>query len=74
VKLFRELFRGRDNVYAVHWEGRNGKAGYSPAYHHVLRIQAQKRLQKPKAYFPLSEQVIYDHLTGKPTAGVHRLF
>lgn len=28
VKLFRDLFRGRDDVYAVHWEGRNnGKAG-----------------------------------------------
>jgi hypothetical protein len=32
VKLFRSLFRGREDVYAVRWEGRNGKAGYSPAY------------------------------------------
>jgi hypothetical protein len=27
LKLFRSLFRGRDDVYAVRWEGRNGKAG-----------------------------------------------
>jgi hypothetical protein len=28
VKLFRSLFRGRDDVYAIRWEGRNGKTGY----------------------------------------------
>lgn len=27
VQLFRDLFRGRDDVYAVRWEGRNGKTG-----------------------------------------------
>jgi hypothetical protein len=27
LKLFRNLFRGREDVYAVRWEGRNGKAG-----------------------------------------------
>src|SRR4029077_20203316 len=31
VSLFRALFRGRDDVYPVRWEGRSGKAGYSPA-------------------------------------------
>ena len=31
VSLFMNLFRGRDDVYAVRWEGRNGKTGYSPA-------------------------------------------
>ena len=31
VSLFKDLFRGRDDVYAVRWEGRNGKTGYSPA-------------------------------------------
>src|ERR1017187_6411512 len=35
VKLFRNLFRGREDVYAVRWEGRNGKVGYSPAYHRI---------------------------------------
>src|SRR5882672_5185506 len=32
VKLFRRLFRGRDDIYAARWEGRNGKTGYSPDY------------------------------------------
>ena len=31
VKFFLSLFRGREDIYAVRWEGRNGKAGYSPA-------------------------------------------
>jgi hypothetical protein len=31
IALFRSLFRGREDVYAVRWEGTNGKAGYSPA-------------------------------------------
>ena len=31
VYLFKDLFRGRDDVYAVRWEGKNGKTGYSPA-------------------------------------------
>ena len=28
VKFFLSLFRGREDIYAVRWEGRNGKAGY----------------------------------------------
>jgi superfamily II DNA or RNA helicase len=72
VKLFRSLFRGRDDVYAVRWEGRNnGKAGYSPAHRRVWGIHNQKNPDPPKEYFPLTDQVIHDHLTGKLTAGVY---
>jgi hypothetical protein len=28
VKLFYSLFRGREDVYAARWQGRNGKTGY----------------------------------------------
>ena len=71
VKLFRSLFRGRDDVYAVRWEGRNnGKAGYSPAHRRVWSVHHS---EQPKEYFPLSDQVIHDHLTGKLTAGVYPL-
>jgi hypothetical protein len=31
IALFRSLFRGREDVYAVRWETKNGKFGYSPA-------------------------------------------
>src|SRR5271166_1879232 len=31
IALFRNLFRGREDVFAVRWEGRSGNSGYSPA-------------------------------------------
>jgi hypothetical protein len=31
IALFRSLFRGREDVYAVRWEGKGGMSGYSPA-------------------------------------------
>jgi superfamily II DNA or RNA helicase len=73
VKLFRSLFRGRDDVYAVRWEGRNGKAGYSPAYQKTWSSSFQKKPDKPKEYFPFTDQVVHNHLTGKLTAGVYPL-
>jgi len=73
VKLFRSLFRGRDDIYPIRWEGRNGKAGYSPAYPKIWSNPFQKKPDAPKEYFPLTDQVIHDHLTGKLTAGVYSL-
>jgi hypothetical protein len=31
IELFRNLFRGRDDVYPVLWQARDGRKGYSPA-------------------------------------------
>jgi hypothetical protein len=31
INLFRSLFRGWDDAYAVRWDGKNGKSGYAPA-------------------------------------------
>jgi superfamily II DNA or RNA helicase len=73
VKLFRILFRGREDVYAARWEGRSGKTGYSPAHRKIWSNSFQKRPDEPKEYFPLTDQVIHDHLTGKLTAGVYPL-
>ena len=73
VKLFRSLFRGREDVYTARWEGRNGKTGYSPAHRKIWSTSFQKRPDEPKEYFPLTDQVIHDHLTGKLTAGIYPL-
>ena len=73
VKLFRSLFHGREEVYAVRWEGRNGKTGYSPAYRKTWSNSFQRKPDEPKKYFPLTDRVIHDHLTGKLTAGVYPL-
>ena len=34
VAFFRQLFRAREAVYAVRWENKKGKNGYSPACKH----------------------------------------
>ena len=73
VKLFRSLFLGREDVYALRWEGRNGKTGYSPACRKIWGNPHSKRPDEPKEYFPLTDRVIHDHLTGKITAGVYPL-
>ena len=31
IALFRSLFKGRDDVFAIRWE-REGRSGYMPAY------------------------------------------
>jgi hypothetical protein len=72
VKLFRELFRGRDDVFAVRWIGRDGKAGYSPAGQRNWHDCDEKG--KPKRrLFPLTDEVIYAHLAGQHTIGVYPL-
>lgn len=80
VKLFLRLFRGRDDVYAVRWESRQtGKTGYSPVCANEWRPGI---CQKPRIkcgscnhsqYVPITEDVIFRHLTGDITAGVYPL-
>ena len=78
VSLFGSLFRGREDVYALRWEGRSGKTGYSPA---GIREwdqapspgRGQKKSFRHSKLFPLSEEVIRDHLLGKQTIGVYPL-
>ncbi len=73
VNFFLSLFRGREDVYAVRWEGRDGKAGYSPACRRIWGKPFPKFSDEPQEYFPLTGQVIHDHLTGKLTAGIYPL-
>jgi hypothetical protein len=79
IFLFRTLFRGREDVYPVRWESRNGRTGYSPACVHEWN---RKFCQKPRIkcgvcdnreLLPVTDQLIYDHLTGKHTIGVYPL-
>src|SRR5229473_4353827 len=76
VSLFRSLFRGRDDVYALRWEGRSGKAGYSPAGIREWDQAASAGRGKKKSFryrklFPLGQEGIRDHLVGKQTIGVY---
>ena len=70
IALFRNLFRGREDVYAVFWTNeRSGKKGYSPA----VEDPWNSGKGKPKKYLPLTDQVIHDHLTGEKVIGCYPL-
>lgn len=75
IRLFRSLFHGRDDVYAVRWEDKNGKSGYSPACIRDARnfFISKAEAVKQRQLLPLTDQVIHDHLSGKLTAGIYPL-
>lgn len=70
VALFRALFAGRDDVYAVRWENpRTGKSGWSPAVN-----GGWPSARKPdREYLPLSAEVLDTHLVGGIHAGLYPL-
>jgi len=79
VALFRQLFRGRTDVYPVRWESKAGKSGYSPACANEWRpgICEKPRIKctdcQQRKLLPLTDQVIFDHLAGRHTIGLYPL-
>ncbi|EEV5606362.1 DEAD/DEAH box helicase [Escherichia coli] len=80
VALFRRLFRGRDDVWALRWESKtSGKSGYSPACANEwqLGICGKPRIKcgdcAHRQLIPVSDLVIYHHLAGTHTAGMYPL-
>jgi len=60
VALFRALFAGREDVYATRWvRARDGRAGWSPAEKDPWN---RKKRETEREFFPLTEDVIYQHL------------
>ena len=79
VALFRRLFRGRTDVVPIRWENKAGKTGYSPACANEWRTGV---CEKPRVkcsdcshrlLVPLTDKTLYDHLSGRHTAGVYPL-
>jgi superfamily II DNA or RNA helicase len=80
VALFRRLFRGRTDAYPIRWESvTTGKSGYSPACANEWRagICEKPRIKCSdcgnRLLIPLSDTVIYNHLSGGHTVGVYPL-
>ena len=80
IALFRSLFRGREDVYAVRWDAPDGRAGYMPradrdwkAYSASKPENRKKVDRKTRKYWPLTEEVIRKHLTGEITVGIYPL-
>jgi len=79
IESFRKLFRGRQDVYAIRWQGSGGRSGYAVACENEW---APNICQKPKIkcgecphrkFKPLDFNAVYDHLSGKNVAGLYPL-
>lgn len=79
IAIFRKLFRGRTDVYPVRWSSNNGKSGYSPACANEWRpgICGKPRIKcadcNHRRLLPVTDEAIYNHLSGKITIGVYAL-
>jgi superfamily II DNA or RNA helicase len=80
VVLFRQLFRGRDDLYPKLWTNTTtGRKGYAPACANewVRGICEKPRVkcgECPKqAFLPVTDQMIRDHLQGRHVVGVYPL-
>lgn len=79
IHLYRSLFRGRDDVYAVRWK-KAGKSGYTPAFHFdPYRYRMHKarggtfQNYTEKEYQPLSDEQVAKHLAGEQLIGLYPL-
>jgi hypothetical protein len=75
VNLFRDLFKGRDDVYPKRWENsKTGKSGYSPVCSNEWKpnVCEKPRIKcgdcQYRSFLPVSYQVISNHLAGSDNA------
>ena len=79
IALFRQLFVGRSDVFAVRWENKTGKSGYIPACRNewnrpLCRKPTIKCAQcENRDFLQFTDQVVLNHLTGKHTIGIYPL-
>ena len=79
IRLFKSVFNGREDVFAVRWE--NGKkSGYMPAYAYDPYLYRAHKMRggtfqnySDKTYLPLSEKEIEKHLRGEQLIGIYPL-
>jgi hypothetical protein len=76
IKIFRGLFRGRDDVFARRWYSKtSGKSGYQPVCSNewnnsLCDKKKYKCAECPNRKFEaLTYQHIYNHLAGKDATG-----
>ncbi len=80
VRLFRSLFRGREDVFPTRFVSKKtGKAGYVPACANKFvwgvcelpRVKCGDCLNQ--AFLPVADQAVLDHLRGRHVMGVYPL-
>lgn len=79
IQLFRSLFKGRDDVFAIRWEKGN-KSGYMPAYaFDPYRYRAHQMKGggfqdfHEKSYLPLTNEQVIKHFDGAHHIGLYPL-
>ena len=72
IALFKNLFRGREDVFPRRWENpKTGRSGYAPACHNewVRGICEKPRIKcgecPNQAFIPVTDAMIQSHLRGK---------
>lgn len=79
VALFKQLFKGRTDVFATRWQNSKGRSGYSVACHNewvpgICKKPDIKCSECPnRQHKALDDQAIYDHLAGKHIVGLYPL-
>jgi len=80
INLFRSLFKGREDVFALRWTGKEGKGGYSPACSNLWNREFCKKYEgqscfqcQNKKLTPLSDEIVSEHLKGRLVAGIYPL-
>ena len=70
VAVYRSLFRGRDDVFALRWSNQRGESGYVPA---VAGGWRKDRPKQQRRYLPLTDAEVAAHLEGEQTVGLYPL-
>ena len=79
LRLFRSLFRGREDVFAIRWE-KGKKNGYMPACQYdpyMYRLHKRKGGTlgdyEDKTYLPLTDHQLLKHFKGEQLIGIYPL-
>jgi superfamily II DNA or RNA helicase len=79
LKFFKSLFKGREDVFAIHWE-KEEKSGYMPAYDldwDAYRTHKAKggnfQTFTQKTYKQLTDEEILKHIEGNQLIGIYPL-
>lgn len=77
INLFKSLFKGRVDVYALRYESKSGKTGYTPAcaYEWQQPICLKPAIKcgdcKHRKLLPLTDQILIGHIGGKHIVGLY---
>jgi superfamily II DNA or RNA helicase len=79
IQLFKSVFKGREDVFAVRWE-KETKSGYMPAYFYDPYMYRTHKIKggtfqnyKDKTYLKLTDKEIARHLNGEQLIGIYPL-